>query len=160
MFRFMDAFSSPVTPSIQDLLDLFATALEDVRFGDVDAKTLARIATDVHAAAAVVASAQTALDRARDLLHEKQEGLLAQAHRAFAYARVYAENDAALAGLLDAIALPRSNRRAKASGDALVLSGAGAGADEALRRPRGRPRKATNGTATETTPDALLFSAK
>jgi hypothetical protein len=158
MFRPMEAISSPVAPSIQDLLDLFATALDDVRFGDVDAKTLARVAADVHAAAAVVASAKTALDEARDILHEKQEGLLAQAHRAFAYARVYAESDAALAELLDAITLPKSNRRIKTNGDALVLSGGREGEREATRRPRGRPRKANGGA--EATPDALLFSAK
>jgi hypothetical protein len=158
MFSPMEAISSPVAPSIQDLLDLFATALDDVRFGDVDAKTLARVAADVHAAAAVVATAQTALDQARELLHERQEGLLAQAHRAFAYARVYAEGDAALASLLDAIALPKSSRRAKGNGDALVLSGRREGEGEATRRPRGRPRKANSDA--EATPDALLFSAK
>jgi hypothetical protein len=150
MFSPMEAIS----PAIQSLLDLFGTALEDVRFGDVDAGTLARVATDVQSAAAVVASAQTALDQARDVLHERQEALLAQAQRAVAYARVYAESDAALTARLDAIALPKSSRRARTTGDALVLSTE----SDAARRPRGRPRKAASSAGAA--PDALLFTGK
>ena len=149
MFSSMEAISAP----IQSLLDLFATALGDVRFGDVDAKTLARVAADVESAAAVVAATQATLDEAREALQERQEALLAQAQRALAYARVYAESDAALTERLEAIALPRSGRRAKASGEALVLSTE----SDAARRPRGRPRKVGPALAA---PDALLFTGK
>jgi hypothetical protein len=149
MFRCMEAIASP----IQSLVDLFAAHLADVRFGDVDMKSLARGAADVEAAAAVVASAQTALDTAREALQERQEALLAQSHRAFAYARVYAEGDGSLVEKLEAIALPRPARRARTSGEALALA-----ESEEVRRPRGRPRKAS---APETTPsDALLFNGK
>jgi hypothetical protein len=129
----MDAIAAP----IQDLLTLFTTALADVRFGDVDAKTLARAAADVESAADVVAAAQAALDSAREVLQERQEALLQQAQRAVAYARVYAESDDALTERLAAIALPRPARRARASGEALVLSPD----PEPAARPRGRPRK-------------------
>jgi hypothetical protein len=151
-----------IPPPVQSLLDLFATSLAEVRFGDVDAKTLARAAADVQAAAAIVEGAQSALDEARRTLHELEEALLQNAHRAAAYARVYAENDAALSERVSAIALPRPTRRAR-HGEALVLSAegeagdGGAGAGTPARRPRGRPRKVTP-VAPEL--DTLLLTGK
>jgi hypothetical protein len=122
---------------IQSLLDLFTTALADVRFGDVDGQTLARVVADVEAAVAVVSSAEATLASAREALQERQEALLQQAQRALAYARVYAESDEALTERLSTITLPRGTRKARASGDALVLSPD----PEPAPRPRGRPRK-------------------
>ena len=134
---------------IQSLLDLFSTALADVRFADVNGQTLARVAADVEAAVAVVSSAEAALGSARDALQERQEALLQQAQRALAYARVYAESDEALTERLSAIALPRGTRKARATGDTLVLSPD----PEPAPRPRGRPRKPH---ASESVPDARL----
>jgi multidrug efflux pump subunit AcrA (membrane-fusion protein) len=128
-----DAIPSP----IQSLLDLFTTALADVRFADVDGQTLARVAADVEAAIAVVSSAEAALASAREALQERQEALLQQAQRALAYARVYAESDEALTERLGAIALPRGTRKGRATGDTLILSPD----PEPAPRPRGRPRK-------------------
>jgi hypothetical protein len=96
-----------IPPAVKSVLDLFTTDLADVRFGDLDAPALARIAGDVQAASDVVVAAQLALDVARGALHERQEVLLQQAQRALAYARVYAEADLALTARLDAITLPR-----------------------------------------------------
>ena len=127
---------SAIPPSIQALLDLFATALADVRFADVDGQSLARSAADVEAAAQAEGVARAALDAAHLALQEKQEALLQQAQRALAYARVYAENDPTLSASLEAVGLPRGTRRA-AMGDALVLSAA----SQPSPRPRGRPRK-------------------
>lgn len=133
---------SAITPPVQTVLDLFTTSLSDVRFGDLDAQSLARAAAEVQAAADVVASAQASLDGARSTLHERQETLLLHVQRALAYARVYAEQDEALTARLDAVALPRAARRARpdtaaAAGAALVLT-----ADpQPAPRPRGRPRK-------------------
>jgi hypothetical protein len=134
-----------IPPPVEAVLDLFATDLADVRFGDLDAPALARIAGDVQAASEVVVAAQLALDVARGALHERQEALLQQAQRALAYARVYAEADVALTARLDAITLPRGSRRARsetstnasAETESLVLTSEG----EPVRRPRGRPRK-------------------
>ena len=132
----MSATTTIPTP-VRTVLDLFATDLADVRFGDVDAKTLAALASDVESAADAVASAQALLDDARGKLQERQEALLVQAQRALAYARVYAEPDPALTARIETIALPRPARRVRADGEALVLS-----PDQAPpRRPRGRPRK-------------------
>jgi len=129
----MSAISTPV----QTVLDLFATDLADVRFGDVDSKMLAGLASDVQAAAEAVASAQALLDDARSKLQERQDALLQQAQRALAYARVYAEADAALSARIEAIALPRPARRVRADGEVLTLCSD----PMPPRRPRGRPRK-------------------
>jgi hypothetical protein len=134
MISLMTAISTPV----QTVLDLFATSLADVRFGDVDAQGLARVASEVESSAALVASAQASLDSARVALHERQEALLQLVQRALAYARVYAEADEALSARLDAVTLPRATRRPRSeANDALVLT-----ADpQPSPRPRGRPRK-------------------
>ena len=150
----MDAIPAP----IQSLLDLFSTALVEVRFADVDAQTLARAVADVQAAAAIVSTAQAALEDARQALQERQETLLQYAQRAAAYARVYAENDEALSGRLGAIALPRSTRRARSSGDALVLSSDPPAAPS--RRPFSETRRPRKVAATEPAEDALLLTGK
>jgi hypothetical protein len=140
-----------ISPPIQAVLDLFSTSLAEVRFGDVDAQSLARIATEVEAAADAVASAQAALDAARAELHGREEALLVHTQRALAYARVYAESDEALSARLEAITLPRLPRRARTEGDALILSPD----PQPTPRPRGRPRKTI---ATESMLDALAAS--
>ena len=145
----MEAISSP----IQSLLDLFASDLADVRFGDIDAQTLGRLAVDVETAATVASSAQAALDAAREMLLVRQDALLQHAQRAIAYARVFAENDDALSARLSAIALPRVTRRTRQSGDALVLSPD----PEPTPRPRARPRKVH---AAEPILDSLLSTGE
>jgi hypothetical protein len=130
----MDAIPAP----IQTALELFEATLADLRFADIDAKTLARAADDVREVAAVVASAQASLDSSRRALEERQNVLLEQVQRAVAYARVYAENDEGLRQKLDAIRLPRATRAPRSNDEgALVLSSA---PQPAPRRP-GRPRK-------------------
>jgi hypothetical protein len=126
-----------ISPQIQAVLDIFAAALADERFGDIDAQSLARIAAEVQSASAVVASTQLTLDAARAELHSREEALLLHAQRALAYARVYAESDEALSARLEAITLPRLPRRARTEGDALILSPD----PQPAARPRGRPRK-------------------
>ena len=145
---------------IQTVLDLFSTHLADVRFGDVDAPSLARLAADVQAAAEVTTAAQIALDSARIALHESQEALLLHAQRALAYARVYAEADESLSAHLEAVTLPRAARRSRTDAHAnnptsneLVLTTSDA---TAARRPRGRPRKLVTPTTTPALPEPML----
>ena len=127
---------STIPSPVRTIVDLFSSDLADVRFGDVDAKTLASLASEVEAAAEALASAQALLDDARSKLQERQDVLLHQAQRALAYARVYAAADDALSARIEAISLPRPARRARAeSSEVLAVS-----ADQE-RRPRGRPRK-------------------
>ncbi len=114
----MEAISHPV----QAVLDVFADPLRDVRFADVDAARLAELAASVTAAAEVVATAEAELLRAKRALQESHDALFAQAQRALAYARVFAENDPVLSDRLDQIALPRSaGRRGRPSGEALLV---------------------------------------
>jgi hypothetical protein len=126
-----------ISPPIQSLLELFTNSLADVRFADLDGQTLARLAAGVSTAADTVATAQATLDAAREALSERQETLLHQSQRALAYARVFAESDETRTAQLEAIALPRPARRARAD-QALVLSAE----PQPPSRPRGRPRKA------------------
>ena len=131
---------TPIPAPIQTLLDLFSSHLADVRFGDIDAPSLARLAADVQLASEVTAGAQVALDSARITLHERQEALLLHAQRALAYARVYAEADESLSARLEAVTLPRAARRARpdaSASEALVLTAQA----NLAPRPRGRPRK-------------------
>src|SRR4051794_17357692 len=101
----------PISAAVQDVLDLYATDLAPVRFGDLEAGVLALAADEVNEAARVLALAEATLDAARGALAEKQETLLQKAHRALAYARVYAEDEPELAARIERIALPRSGRR-------------------------------------------------
>jgi hypothetical protein len=150
-----------ISPPIQTLLDLFDSHLADVRFGDVDAKSLARIAADVQATADVVTAAQVALDSARIALHERQEALALHAQRALAYARVYAEADESLSAHLEAVTLPRAARRSRADAQASTTSAPNelvlttSSEAPAARRPRGRPRKLVT-PATPTLPEPML----
>jgi hypothetical protein len=129
----MDALTAPILAAIE----LFETTLSEVRFPDVDARTLASAAADVDAAGRAVAVAQAALDSARSALQERQDALLWQVHKAIAYARVYAENDEALIQRLNSIPLPRGGRIGRSKDDALVLS-AVPDADASPRRRRRR----------------------
>lgn len=134
--------SAPLPP-VEAILHLFANELADVRFGDVDAQTLTKLRAAADAAAAQVAAAEAACAEARSRLHEQQEALLQHAHRAVAYARVYAGSDPALSARLEAISLPRP-RRARAEGTASVPSSVDS-EPQAARKPRGRPRKSDSG---------------
>ncbi len=138
---------SAIPVPIQTLLDIFSTSLADLRFGDVDGKSLALSASSVESAAGAMAAAQTTLDAAREALQEKQDALLRLAQRALAHARVHAEGDETLSSRLEAVNLPRLPvRRPRAEDDApLVLSST---VQPAPPRPRGRPRKTPVAEAT------------
>ncbi|MDP9148902.1 MAG: hypothetical protein M3O36_03025 [Myxococcota bacterium] len=134
-----------IPAALQAVLELFETSLADVRFPDVDAQTLGRLAAEIEAAGQAVAVAQATLDSARHALLERQDALFQQAQRAVAYARVYAETDEALSARIDAIALSRPSRRARSTDDALVLSAE----PPAPRSARSGARRRTNVPAAE-----------
>lgn len=129
---------SAIPPSVQAVLDLFSSELASIRFGDVDAESLAALGATVHSLSAEVAAAEASLAAARSRLQEQQDMLLLHVQRVLAYAKVYAESDAALSGRLDAIALPRSARRPRSDA---ASSSAPIETPPMERRPRGRPRK-------------------
>jgi len=103
--------SDPIPRPVQEVLELFDTELASLKFGDLEPATLVGAADEVRLMAASVARAQAELDAARASLSDKLEALLQKAHRALAYARVYAEGQPELASRIEAIALPRVARR-------------------------------------------------
>ncbi|MEW5848229.1 MAG: hypothetical protein AB2A00_05415 [Myxococcota bacterium] len=128
---------NPIPPAQQALLDLFTADLKDLKFPDVDRDILEEAAARVREHAEQVAQAEAALAAAREKLAEHQEGLLQKCQRAMAYARVWAEENEELSQRLDAIALPRSARRARSEGNATLPPESAAPV-----RKRGRPPKA------------------
>lgn len=108
--RPMSSISAPV----QAVLDLFERDLSEVRFGDLDAKRLAALADEVRAAADLLAAHEARTSELRSALGERQDALLQQAQRALAFARIHAEDDAALSARIAAISLPKAPKRAKA----------------------------------------------
>jgi hypothetical protein len=144
---------SALPPAVHALLDLFRTALAEVRFADIDADALARAAAEVDAAAAHLEVEETKLVQLRHDLQERQDALLVQAQRALSYARVYAENDAQLSERLGVIALGRPVKRSKVALRATREHAAVAGSvvgdstldepllDAAPRRSRNRPQQ-------------------
>ena len=108
----------------REILELYASALPEVAFPDLDLASL-------HVAAEQLRTAQDEVDRlesevrdARELVASASAALDARAERALAYARIYAEGKPDLQAAVNAI---RS-------------SGAHDGEGAATRR-RGRPRK-------------------
>lgn len=130
---------SPVPGSVQSLLELFQHELASVKFPDVDADVLSRAAESVRTAAVALEQAEAVVEAAREQLNAAQEALLHKGQRALAYARVFAEEDLALAAKLDALALPKSQRK--------LRSEAPAGGDAQPPRRRGRPPKSHAGSA-------------
>ena len=75
------------------MIALYAEALPDVRFPDLDLALLQRNADDLHAAQLAVAAAAVQLEAAREAAHGQAELLSMRAERALAYARVFADGD-------------------------------------------------------------------
>jgi hypothetical protein len=102
-----------LSPSIQSVLELFKGPLSNVRFADIDAEGLARVAAEVEAVGGEVQRHEEELAMLRQTLAQRQEALLTLSQQALAYARVYAENDEQLLEELNRIALPRSTKPRK-----------------------------------------------
>ncbi|HET9930847.1 MAG TPA: hypothetical protein VFQ35_09180 [Polyangiaceae bacterium] len=96
------------------MLDLFERELKAVRFGDLDSTRLLGLADEVREAAEALAAHEARTAELRSALAERQEILLQQAQRALAFARIHAEDDAALTAKLGEISLPRAPKRPKA----------------------------------------------
>jgi len=110
-----DDMTDPIPSAVQEVVDLFVSELASLKFGDLEPTSLTAASEEVRAVAADVIRAEAALESTRAVLAEKKDALLQKAQRALAYARVYAENQPALASRLERIALPRSPRRSAKS---------------------------------------------
>ena len=143
-FTSATAEADAIDPTLSALLALFAGPLSAVSFPDVSGASLGELADRVRRAAGQVVDAQEKVGTAKAALDEQKQLLLAHAHRALAYARVYAQDKAELSGELERIALPRSSPRGArgVAGSSVAVREPGeSGASEQAPRKRGRPRK-------------------
>jgi ElaB/YqjD/DUF883 family membrane-anchored ribosome-binding protein len=141
--------NDPISPAMRALLEVFSAELSEVKFPDVDAEVLEEAAVRVREQAEAVARAQAALEAARQALVESQDALQQKGQRALAYARVFAEEDAALSMKLESISLPRGARKTVRP-EGAVAAEAPAQSDESAPKRRGRPPKSR--------PSAPLFA--
>lgn len=137
-------------PGVASVLALFDGPLAAARFPSVDRDAFAELEADVAAARAEMEAARDALVRAQAVLVERERALvgqevalLARAHRALAYARVFAVDAPELERAVSAIHLPALPVRAN---------------DAAADLDRGKePRR--RGRPTKVKPGAPLFEA-
>ena len=125
-----------VDPSVRELASLFAGPLAAVTFPGVDSRALAALVKQVDDDATELARLDAAAAVLRQRLADARDDLHQRAHRALAYARVYADGDgsAELAARLDALVLPRTRaQRPTVPADVTAA--------DAAPRKRGRPRK-------------------
>lgn len=121
----------------REVIGLYAEAMPEVRFPDLDLEVLENTAAELRTALLSVERATAELEAARSAAQQQSELLEARTARALSYARVFAEGDALLTERIVA----------------LTRSGSGAVAQPAAPKKRGRPRK--NATA-----DTSLFEAE
>lgn len=98
---------------VQAVVSLFEGPLARVRFADVDAKGLGKLAAEVSSVAGEVAQHEARLVELKQTLAQRQEALLVLAQQALAYARIYAEGDEELTAKLNDISLPRAAKPRK-----------------------------------------------
>lgn len=120
----------------REVISLYAEAMPDVRFPDLDLEVLESAAADLRTALLSVERATAELEAARSAAQQMSELLEARTARALSYARVFAEGDALLTERI--VALGRSK-------SATV-------AQSAPSKKRGRPKK-------DATSDTTLFEA-
>jgi methionine synthase II (cobalamin-independent) len=145
--------SDVIDPAVQQLVQIFST-LEGVSFPELDAPALREAIAKVKDRQLELASAEAQVMAMRAALEEEHEGLLRKAHRLQAYLQVFSDSDDALRTRLEAVALPRVKRAAKA---VEVIDGVTPAPIEGAPVPkkRGRPRKvvpASDGLFAEAAP--------
>lgn len=116
----------PLGPFEHGVLALFDGPLTSVGFPGVDRAALAEATRVTQQAQIVVEAAERDLEQARRELAERATELAKMARRAVAYARVLAEDDAALGEKLDALAPrvsepTRTTRKRRARADEPML---------------------------------------
>ena len=98
-----------VPPGASALLALFEER-SDLKFPDLDVDVLRGAMVEVDDAFADVTAVEAQLEEARERLARRQDAFLAKAQKALAYAKVFAEEDPALADRLSQVILPRSRK--------------------------------------------------
>lgn len=99
---------------VRAVVTLFEGPLSGVRFADIDAAGLSKLASEVTRVQVEVEAHESKLAELKVALAQRQETLLTLAQQALAYARIYAEGDDALTAQLNDITLPRAGKPRKA----------------------------------------------
>lgn len=90
----------PTPPFARQLMELYAEAMAEVRFPDLDLARLRAGEKELQAAQLELEQAEAALDAVRALRDAQAQALNQQAERALAYAKIFAAGDAELAARL------------------------------------------------------------
>jgi hypothetical protein len=121
------AASALLSPFASSVLELYAEALPDVRFPDLDLAALEALVEEVRDAQEEVDRAESELQDAKERLAARGAALHARAERALSYARIYADGNPELSARVDAVRKqPGENT-------------------ESAPKKRGRPRKGHEG---------------
>lgn len=136
------------------LVALFEERAE-LRFPELDAEVLREAVSEVDQAFKAAARLEAELERAREALAARQDAFLAKAQRALAYAKVFAEEDPALADRLAQVILPRGRKSVVARPEAVPIDAA---AGE-MPRPRKRRTAAEQSETLFAEPPAAALGA-
>jgi hypothetical protein len=139
--------SDPIPPFAQQVLAVYAEQLPDVRFPDLDLGLLETSAAELRAAQLEAERIEAELEAARAAVRTQAELLQCRAERTLAYARVFADGDAALSERLADIG--RSVRVPRARTAQFTE-----GMPAAPPKKRGRPRKSDHDTNLFGAPEA------
>ncbi len=150
--------SLPLPAGVPALLQLFEGPLAQVQFPDIDRASLSDLAERTVVASDALARARAALADAQHALGEAETqviaceaSLITKAHRALAYARVFAEGDVELTRTLGAIEL---------AGTGGLLTNLFAGNASPAPKRRGRPKSPNALGAAEGAPEARKSAAR
>jgi hypothetical protein len=142
--------ADPIPPSVQALMDLFASELSHVSFPGVDRAILEQVVTEVRTHTEAVAKAEAALESARAALRDSEETLSSKTTKALAYARVYAEDHPDIRSKVDSVARiagaapsPPGPSRGEGGGDTPKRRGRPAKAKATSAEPAAEPSDAT-----------------
>lgn len=114
----------PLPPFCREVLQLYTEVLADVRFPDLDLRSLQASAEQVRIAELAVERVEAKLDAARAQLQEQIDAMSTSAARALAYAQVFAQTDPALQARVEQVGgtaqrtpvtEPRTKRRGRRS---------------------------------------------
>ncbi len=133
----------PIPGAVQEVLELFASDLADVRFPNVDHETLDALADAVRVEARELEEARQLVVQARARLAQRQESLMQRACQGVAYVRVFAAGDDALQRRVEELAVARSE--AKPAKKKTRKRRRSAASVPAAGQPAARPARPMNG---------------
>jgi hypothetical protein len=141
--------SELVSQAVHDLLAFYKENCPEVRFGDLDLRTLERTVASIDEAAQKVIEAEEAVAQARVQFREVEAGLLGKVNRTLSFLKIFVDEDAEQQAKLELIAsgLPGAARRKAKS--------AAGGTGEAKPRRRRKSKDGEEGDAQDPPENAV-----